>query len=86
MLQQIRSHFAASLLGLFSDAVFTQPTDQRRERGQAVVRSLNNGMTQSRLKACGGNSRCWPRRPKPTHWTTSGRARVSTIGHASSLR
>ena len=86
MPQQIRSHIAASLLGLFPDAVFAQTTDERRERGQAVIRSLNNGMMQSRLKACGGNSRCWPRRPKPRHWTTSGRARVWTVGHASSLR
>jgi 4-carboxymuconolactone decarboxylase len=54
MFQQIRSHVAAvgaaSLLGLFTDAALAQTTDERRERGAAVIRSLNNGMTQPTLE------------------------------------
>ncbi|WP_457588455.1 carboxymuconolactone decarboxylase family protein [Ensifer canadensis] len=54
MFQQIRTHLAAagaaSLLGLFPDAALAQTTDERRERGAAVIRSLNNGMTQPTLE------------------------------------
>ncbi|NHT78986.1 carboxymuconolactone decarboxylase family protein [Rhizobiaceae bacterium CRRU44] len=54
MFQQIRSHVvaagAASLLGLFPDAALAQTTDERRERGAAVVRSLNNNTTQPTLE------------------------------------
>jgi 4-carboxymuconolactone decarboxylase len=54
MFQQIRCHVAAagaaSLLGLFFDAALAQTTDERRERGAAVIRSLNNGMPQPTLE------------------------------------
>ncbi|WP_455274421.1 carboxymuconolactone decarboxylase family protein [Rhizobium herbae] len=54
MFQQIRTHLAAagaaSLLGLFPDAALAQTTDERRERGAAVIQSLNNGMTQPTLE------------------------------------
>ncbi|OOG72965.1 4-carboxymuconolactone decarboxylase [Sinorhizobium sp. A49] len=50
----MRTHLAAagaaSLLGLFPDAALAQTTDERRERGAAVIRSLNNGMTQPTLE------------------------------------
>ncbi|CAH0343265.1 carboxymuconolactone decarboxylase family protein [Rhizobium sp. CECT 9324] len=54
MFQQIRSQIAAagaaSLLGPFPDAALAQTTDERRERGAAVIRSLNNGVTQPTLE------------------------------------
>ena len=54
MFQQIRSHVAAagaaSLLGMFPDTALAQTIDERRERGAAVIRSLNNGMTQPTLE------------------------------------
>jgi 4-carboxymuconolactone decarboxylase len=54
MFQQIRFHVvvagAASLLGLFPDAALAQTTDERRERGSAVIRSLNNDTTQPTLE------------------------------------
>lgn len=54
MLQQIRSRIAAvgatSLLGMFPEAALAQTIDERRERGAAVIRSLNNGMTQPTLE------------------------------------
>jgi 4-carboxymuconolactone decarboxylase len=54
MLQNVRSQFAAAgtaaLLSVSPDAVFAQTLEERRERGAAVIRSLNNGMTQSNLE------------------------------------
>ncbi len=55
MFQQIGSPVATvaavSLLGLFPDAAIAQTTEERRERGAAVVRSLNNGTPQPTLEA-----------------------------------
>ncbi len=55
MFQQIRSDLAvagaASLLALLPADALAQTTDERRERGAAVIRSLNNGMTQPNLEA-----------------------------------
>jgi len=55
MLRQLRSQVAiagaVALLGLASQAVFGQTTEERRERGAAVVRELNNGKTQPNLEA-----------------------------------
>jgi 4-carboxymuconolactone decarboxylase len=54
MLQQIRSHVAAAgaaaALSFAPEAAFAQTADERRERGAAVIRSLNNGMTQPTLE------------------------------------
>lgn len=54
MFQQISTHVAAAcavlLLGLVPDAALAQTTDERRERGAAVIHSLNNGMTQPTLE------------------------------------
>ena len=54
MLQQIRSHVAAAgaaaALSFAPEAAFAQTVDERRERGAAVIRSLNNGMTQPTLE------------------------------------
>jgi 4-carboxymuconolactone decarboxylase len=54
MLKQIRSHMAAAgtaaVLGFTPEAAFAQTVDERRERGAAVIRSLNNGMTQPTLE------------------------------------
>lgn len=58
MLKQIRSHIAsnvaaagaAAVLGFSPEAAFAQTVDERRERGAAVIRSLNNGMTQPTLE------------------------------------
>jgi 4-carboxymuconolactone decarboxylase len=54
MLKQIRSHVAAAgaaaVLGFTPEAAFAQTVDERRERGAAVIRSLNNGMTQPTLE------------------------------------
>ncbi|MEV4605531.1 Carboxymuconolactone decarboxylase family protein [compost metagenome] len=55
MLQKIRSHVATTgavaLLGLASQPAFGQTTEERRERGAAVIRELNNGKTQPNLEA-----------------------------------
>lgn len=55
MYQNICSHFAAAgtaaLLAVSPDVVFAQTVEERRERGAAVIRSLNNGMTQPNLEA-----------------------------------
>ncbi|MGO6950680.1 carboxymuconolactone decarboxylase family protein (plasmid) [Rhizobium johnstonii] len=55
MYQNIRSHFAAAgaaaLLAVSPDVVFAQTVEERRERGAAVIRSLNNGTTQPNLEA-----------------------------------
>lgn len=54
MFKQIGSHVAAaaalSLLGLFPEATFAATTEERRDRGSAVIRSLNNGTTQPTLE------------------------------------
>jgi 4-carboxymuconolactone decarboxylase len=54
MFQQFRSHAAAAsaaaVLSFAPQAAATQTTDERRERGAAVIRSLNNGMTQPNLE------------------------------------
>lgn len=54
MFKQIGSDVAAaaalSLLGLFPEAAFAETTDERRDRGSAVIRSLNNGTTQPTLE------------------------------------
>ncbi|MNH88277.1 Carboxymuconolactone decarboxylase family protein [compost metagenome] len=55
MLQKIRSHVATTgaiaLLGLASQPAFGQTTEERRERGAAVIRELNKGKTQPNLEA-----------------------------------
>jgi 4-carboxymuconolactone decarboxylase len=54
MFQQIGPQIAAaaaiSLLGLVPDAAFAQTTEERRERGAAVIRSLRNGTPQPTLE------------------------------------
>jgi 4-carboxymuconolactone decarboxylase len=54
MLQQIRSQIAATgaviALGFVPDASLAQTTEERRERGAAVIHDLNNGMTQPNLE------------------------------------
>ncbi|CAK03837.1 MULTISPECIES: carboxymuconolactone decarboxylase family protein [Rhizobium] len=55
MYQNLRSHFAAAgtaaLLAVSPDVVFAQTVEERRERGAAVILSLNNGTTQPNLEA-----------------------------------
>jgi 4-carboxymuconolactone decarboxylase len=54
MSQQIRSQIAATgaviALALVPDAGLAQTTEERRERGAAVIRDLNNGVTQPNLE------------------------------------
>ncbi|SFB64139.1 4-carboxymuconolactone decarboxylase [Rhizobium sp. NFR07] len=58
MFQQIRSQVVsnvaavgtATFLGLAPEVAVAQATDERRERGAAVIRGLNNGMTQPTLE------------------------------------
>lgn len=54
MLQQIKTHVAAAgaaaILGLAPEAPLAQTVEERRERGAAVIRNLNNGMTQPNLE------------------------------------
>jgi len=54
MLQHFRSHIAAAgavaVLGLVPEASVAQTVEERRERGAAVIRHLNNGMTQPNLE------------------------------------
>ncbi|CZT37104.1 carboxymuconolactone decarboxylase family protein [Rhizobium sp. 9140] len=54
MFQQFGSNLATaaavSLLGLFPEAALARTAEERRERGSAVIRSLNNGMTQPTLE------------------------------------
>jgi 4-carboxymuconolactone decarboxylase len=58
MLQQIRSQVASNVaaagavavLGFAPEPALAQTTEDRRERGAAVIRSLNNGLTQPTLE------------------------------------
>jgi 4-carboxymuconolactone decarboxylase len=54
MFEQIRSQLvtagAAAILGLAPEGALAQTVEERRERGAAVVRNLNNGMTQPNLE------------------------------------
>lgn len=54
MLQQIRSHIAVvgavAALGFLPEPAVAQTTEERKERGAAVIRQLNNGMTQPTLE------------------------------------
>ncbi|MGN7293985.1 carboxymuconolactone decarboxylase family protein [Rhizobium sp. SAFR-030] len=54
MLQQIRTNLtaasAAAFLSLTPDAAAAQTVEERRERGAAVIRNLNNGMAQPTLE------------------------------------
>ena len=54
MFQQIRSHIAVAgavaALGFLPEPVVAQTTEERKERGAAVIRQLNNGMTQPTLE------------------------------------
>jgi 4-carboxymuconolactone decarboxylase len=54
MTKQIESNFAAaaavSLLCLFPEAALAETAKERRERGAAVIRNLNNGTTQPTLE------------------------------------
>jgi len=67
MFQQFRSNVAAvtavSLLGLFPEPALAETAEERRERGSAVIRSLNNGMTQQTLE---GMRREFPFLPEAT--------------------
>jgi 4-carboxymuconolactone decarboxylase len=55
MLQQTLSQITATgavvALSFIPDAALAQTTEERRERGAAVVRNLNNGMTQPNIEA-----------------------------------
>ena len=54
MLDRIQSQFAAAgtavFLGLSPEVAFAQSLEERRERGAAVIRTLNNGVTQPNLE------------------------------------
>ncbi len=54
MFQQFRSNVAAAgtaaFLGLAPEAALAETTDERRARGAAVIRSLNQGMAQPTLE------------------------------------
>lgn len=54
MLRHARSYFSAAgavaALSLSPDAVFAQTLEERRERGAAVIRNLNNGVAQPNLE------------------------------------
>ncbi len=54
MLDRIQSQFAAAgtaiILGLSPEVAYAQSLEERRERGAAVIRTLNNGVTQPNLE------------------------------------
>jgi 4-carboxymuconolactone decarboxylase len=58
MLQQIRTNLAAAgaatLLSLTPNAAVAQTVEERREKGAAVIRNLNNGMAQPNLEGMRG--------------------------------
>lgn len=86
MFQQIGSLVAAaaavSLPGLFPEAALADTTEERRERGAAVIRSLNNGTAQPALERMRKEFPFLAQATGPTRWATSGRARVSTTARA----
>ncbi|PYE22660.1 4-carboxymuconolactone decarboxylase [Rhizobium sp. PP-WC-2G-219] len=48
---QIAAAAAVSLFSFVPDAAFAQTTEERRERGAVVIRSLNNGTPQQTLES-----------------------------------